>query len=272
MIKFKRFTVKLVDEGGNHIVLLFKNVPVEVMNSIRRIIIADVPTLAIDKVFIFRNDSAINDDMLAHRLGLIPLKTPKDKYKFSDEESGRSEYVSLSLTVEAKKNFVTVYSGDIKSSDRDVYPVSKEIEIVKLAPGEGIDIEMWAVLGRGRDHAKWSPVSVSVVRGLPIIKILKKCSDYECKKCVSACPRNILEIKNGELVVNNVYECTVCRLCEKECPDLINVKLDEKSSLLYVESIGQLEIDDILLQAFDILLDKLDNFMMSFNEVTCNGN
>src|SRR3989338_9050267 len=46
-------------------------------NAIRRSV-AEVPTLAINEVEIFKNDSAIYDEMLAHRLGLIPLKTPKN--------------------------------------------------------------------------------------------------------------------------------------------------------------------------------------------------
>lgn len=271
MSRAKRISVKLIEKGDNYIILLFKNVPVEVMNSIRRITIVEVPTLAIDKVFIFRNDSVINDEMLAHRLGLIPLKTPINKYKFQGEEGDKPDYVSLSLTVEAKKGFVTVYSGDIESSDKEVYPISKEIEIVKLAPGEGVDIEMWAVLGRGKDHAKWSPVSVSVVRGLPVIKVLKDCSsEDDCERCISACPKEILKIEDGKLVVTNLYECTVCKLCEKECPDYIRVDIDEKSSLLYLESIGQIEIKDILLFAFDILLDRVNEFIKSLEEVELN--
>jgi len=265
MSRGRGFSIKILDTSDDSVNILFKNVPVEIINSIRRISMSEVPTLAIDKVFIFRNDSVLNDQMLAHRLGLIPLKTPVDKYKYGDEE-GKPEYVSLSLTIEAKNGFRTVYAKDIKSNDKEVYPLYEDIEIVRLAPGEGLDIEMWAIMGTGREHAKWSPVTVCVVRGVPVIKILKEC-DSNCKKCVEACPKNILKVNNGKLTVTNLYLCTGCKLCEVECPDCIKVDIDERSSLFMMEIVGQLTIKTILTKSFDILISKIDDFLTKFNEV-----
>jgi len=264
-----RVRIKILELNNLSAKILFKNVPVEIMNSIRRIAIAEVPTLAIERVFIFRNDSILNDDMLAHRLGLIPLRTPVGKYKYGNDVD-KPEYVSLSLTAEAKDKFITVYSRDIKSSDKEVYPLYEDIEIVKLAPGEGIDVEMWAVMGVGRDHAKWSPVTVNVVRGVPKIKILKECGS-NCKRCVESCPKGIIKVSDGKLFIDNLYECTVCRLCEKECPEYIKVDIDENSSLLYIESVGQLSVTEIINESFNILLSKIDEFINKFNEVDMHG-
>ena len=266
------FKIEFIEESDNRITVLLRNVPVTIANSIRRAIISHVPTLAIERVFIFRNDSLMNDDMLAHRLGLIPLTTPLGKYALPEEASGeegsKPEYAELTLTIEAKDKPITVLSGDIKSKDPDVKPVSDDIEIVRLAPGQGIEAEMWAYMGRGKDHAKWSPVSVSVVRGLPVIKIKKTDCKKKCKKCVEACPKGVLAVKKGQLVVEDLYKCTTCGLCMEACPDIIKVSIDESSSILYLESIGQLRPIEIISLAFDEVIKKLDDFYSSLNEVS----
>ncbi len=270
-IQDKEPNIKILELNDTKAVILMENVPVTIANSLRRIIISDIPTLAIERVFIFRNDSLMNDDMLAHRLGLIPLKTPVGKYASSGEECEgdecKPEYVSLTLSAQAKDSTIVVLSSDIKTADPDVKPTSDEIEIVKLAPGQSIEVEMWAYMGRGRDHAKWSPVSVSVVRGVPVVEILNsKCKD-NCEKCVKACPKNLLYVENDKLMVHDVYKCTVCKLCEEACPENIKVDIDESSSILYFEAIGQLTPLEILTEAFNELLKKLDDFYSSFGEV-----
>jgi DNA-directed RNA polymerase subunit D len=264
-------SIELIEARDNRFMFLLKNVPVTVANSIRRAIISYVPTLAIDRVFIMRNDSLMNDDMLAHRLGLIPLTTPYGRYRLPEEECPegedcKPEYVSLTLSVEAVDEPITVYSSHIKSSDPDVKPIVDDIEIVRLGPGQGIEAEMWAYMGRGSQHAKWSPVSVAVVRGVPIIEILDPDCGRRCRKCVNACPKDVLDIVKGKLVVKDPYKCTTCKLCEEACPDIIKVDIDEGSSILYFESIGQLRPSEIINIAFDEVIKKIDEFRLSFEE------
>lgn len=263
--------VKVLELNDVKAVVLLENVPVTIANSLRRVILSDIPTLAIERVFIFRNDSLMNDDMLAHRLGLVPLKTPVGKYALPGEECEgddcRPEYASLSLSAEAKDSSLIVFPSYIKSTDPDVKPVSNDIEIVKLAPGQSIEVEMWAYMGKGRYHAKWSPVSVSVVRGVPIVEIIdSKCGD-DCEKCIKSCPKNLLYVEDDELKIKNIYKCTVCKLCEEACPNNIKVGIDEFSSILYFEAIGQLTPSEILSEAFDELVRRLDDFYKSFSEV-----
>ena len=54
-------------------------------NAVRRSV-AEVPTLAIDEVEIYKNDSPLYDEMLALRLGLVPLKTEKGNYTLMVKE------------------------------------------------------------------------------------------------------------------------------------------------------------------------------------------
>ncbi len=249
----KKPKVQIIENSDSSFKAILKNVPVEVANSIRRIIMSEVRTIAIDDVFIFRNDSVLNDDTLAHRLGLIPLKASRKKIDKLTGSEDEPDYITLILKVSAREEPVTVYSGDIKSRDRVVKPLSDKIELVKLAPGQAIEAELWARVGSGSEHAKWSPVSVAVVRGIPEI-----------------CPKHVFPVDGGKVSVDDALKCTLCMLCEKEYPEYVKVSIDESSSLIYFEPIGQLSNREIIEDAFNILIDKLKGFMSAFKEVEIN--
>ncbi len=262
MSEFSRdINVEVIEHSRDVLKIVLHNVPVKIANSIRRSVMSLVPTLAVDKVIIFKNDSIMNDDMLAHRLGLIPLRTSLDKIRELERNGGK---VSLLLSIESKNDVTTVKSSDIVSRDKDVEVLSGDIDIVKLGKGESIELEMEAVVGRGREHAKWSPVTVSVVRGLPVIDIKDPNCGEKCDDCVDACPKGVLANQGGKLVVVDRYSCTVCKLCEKACPDNISVDIDESSSLLYIESVGQLSVDEIIKAAFEELYRKFSELYDAF--------
>lgn len=259
--------IELIKRDDKDLILVIRGVPVHIMNSIRRAAIVDVPILAIDKVYIFENTSVMNDQLLAHRIGLIPLKTPLGKYRVKEECDCDGECpkcsVYLQLKAEAKDGEYIVKAGDIKCDDPDVYPLYPDIEIVKLSKGQKIELTMVARMGRGREHAKWSPVSVAVVRGEPIIKVISEKCDL-CAKCVDVCPKNVFKIKNNSLVIIDRYACTTCSLCVEVCPNnAIIVDIDENNSLTYLESIGQLEPLEILVNAFDEVINRLSDFVTS---------
>ncbi|MHA1861394.1 MAG: DNA-directed RNA polymerase subunit D, partial [Candidatus Ranarchaeia archaeon] len=77
--------LRILDKDEEQIRFILKDVDVAFANALRRTILTEVPALAIDEVVIVENSSALYDEILAHRLGLIPLKTdldtlgPKDK-------------------------------------------------------------------------------------------------------------------------------------------------------------------------------------------------
>jgi DNA-directed RNA polymerase subunit D len=136
------------------------------VNAIRRVIIEEVPTMAIHEVFIFENSSPMFDEILSHRLGLIPLRTPIGKYLPMDspecaEASSERCFTTLSLDVSAGEDPLTVYSRDLVCKDKDVYPVYGDIPITKLPPHGRLRLEAIARMGRGRMHAKWQPASLA---------------------------------------------------------------------------------------------------------------
>ena len=135
-------------------------------NGLRRIMISEIPVMAIDDVMILENNSVMYDEILAHRLGLIPVTTDPT-YNLPEDCSCKSELgcekcrASFSLEVEASDPAEVVYSSQLKPENSDVRPVSDKIPIVKLAQGQKIKLEAYARLGRGRSHAKWQSVSAA---------------------------------------------------------------------------------------------------------------
>ena len=125
--------------------------------------------MAIDDVVIQQNSSVLYDEILAHRLGLIPLSTDLKGYVLPQDCSCKTDLgcskcrVLLVLNAIATDEVKTIYSGDLRSEDDSVKPYVDNIPIVKLAPDHEIKLEAFAKLGKGRDHAKWQPVSVSTL-------------------------------------------------------------------------------------------------------------
>ncbi|MDC0209648.1 DNA-directed RNA polymerase subunit D [Nitrosopumilus sp.] len=149
-------SLDVITKDSEKIAIKLKGVPLQYANALRRVCLNGVPVFAIDTVDIIENTSVLPDEGLAHRLGLIPLKTDLSKYNESDKillvlDSGESEETRA------------VLSGELSSEDESVKPVSEKIPIVQLAPGQKIKIECYARLGRGTEHAKWNSSNISML-------------------------------------------------------------------------------------------------------------
>lgn len=140
-------------------------------NAIRRILISEVPTLAVELVEIYENESPLHDEFISHRIGLLPIDSNDvDNFNFCSECD--SEYLcekcSVSFACEVKndtENNITVSSADFVS-DNPKYQMlfnkkdGPTIPITKLAPGQSIKLTAIAMKGIGQEHQKWSPVTV----------------------------------------------------------------------------------------------------------------
>jgi len=258
--------------------MYIKDIPLHILNSIRRTMIADVPTMAIDTVVFTVNSTIFYDEYIAHRLGLVPLTSEAalEKYKPPEECREASErglftedcFVKLDLEGEnppGSNNIITLYSGDLRTSDPDVKPVYDKIPIAILSPGQKISLEAYARLGRGREHAKWSPVSVAAHKFIADIIIdYEKCRAPECTDCINVCPRNILVIDNDKVKVSpdKLFECSLCRVCEEACKyRAIKINWRKNEYILLVETTGALSPKRVLLEAVKVLESKLDNLM-----------
>jgi DNA-directed RNA polymerase subunit D len=163
-------SVNILEKADEKIVIKFNNVPRQYVNAIRRISISEVPTLAIDDVVILENSSVMHDEAIAHRLGLVPLLTNLSRFVMPHECDCKSTLgcskcrVLLVLDSEANEKTKVVTSGELVSEDEHIKPVSKDIPIITLAPGQKLKFEAYARLGIGRDHAKWQPTSAAIVK------------------------------------------------------------------------------------------------------------
>ena len=150
-------SIQVLTNDDKKISVKIKGISSHYANALRRICLNGVPVFAIDTVDIIENSSVLPDEGLAHTLGLIPLKTELGGI---DESNSK---VALVLDSEATENSKVVTSAELESKDQVVKPVSKQIPIIHLAPGQHIKLEAYARLGRGTEHSKWNSANVSVL-------------------------------------------------------------------------------------------------------------
>ena len=162
-------SLEVINQNENKISIRLKGIPIQYANALRRICLNGVPIFAIDTIEVLENTSIMPDEAIAHRLGLIPLKTDSKDIVISEEATDESDS-RVMLTLDSEENDVedkngtrTVFSNELKGEDSGVKPISDKIPIVTLAPGQKIKFQAYARLGRGTEHAKWNSANTSVL-------------------------------------------------------------------------------------------------------------
>lgn len=204
-------------------------------NAIRRSV-SEVQTLAIDEVEFFKNDSALYDEVLAHRLGLIPLKTEKSmnsktKIDFKLQKTGPC----------------TVYASDLKGAADIIYP---KIPITILGEGHQLELVTTAVLGSGLQHAKFVP-GLCYYRHITEVK-----SSPENDKIVSKSKGLIKAEKRGSRWVCDLNDVETDEITTRDKESIT----DTKELLIVIESYGNMPAKDILVKSIEALTDNLDEF------------
>lgn len=236
--------------------LVLSGVSVTFANALRRSIISEVPILAIDYVNIYDNTSVLFDEQLALRLGLIPLKNNKINTfpEDCDCKVGCSKCQTLlTLSAEGPK---MVYSEDMISTDPEVIIVDTRIPIVELKERHKVVVEAVARLGTGREHTKWQ-AGIAGYKNMPVITIGDRCD--LCGNCAEECPRNILSLGGEKVVVTDIIDCSLCRLCENICSTKsIKITEDPKSFVVTIETIGSMTADELVISAVETIKKKAD--------------
>ena len=238
----------------NSAVFLLKNSSASFVNALRRTIMMQVPTMAIDEVEFVKNSSALYDEMVAHRLGLVPLSTDLKTYTPLDKCDGvLSAKNSVKLWLKAKgPGYVT--ADQIQSKDPAVKPVLGKLPIVKLLDDQELEFEATAVLSRGVEHTKWSPAhcwhtkvaSVKVKQGHP------QFAEFKDKY-----PPQI--IKNGKIDEKKIEELNLFDAVDGVNNEIVTVTYAEKDFLLHVESHGQLNVKDVVVTALGRLKEQFES-------------
>lgn len=290
-----------------------------IANAFRRILLAEVPTLAIEKVYIQNNTSVIADEVLAHRLGLIPLcgsstglkwlkwyVAPNDDQNFKGMDRTDYNTVVLQLKATCKRSQQdpdehingNVYSSQIEwmpqgrqkqqFADGPIKPVTENILIAKMRPGQELDMTMHAHLGVGKDHAKFSPVATATYRLMPQITITQPILGADAIKFQSCFPPGVIDLErvtasdttsgspvyegregDEKAVVKDPFRDTVSRECLRHDEFKGKVKLGRQQDhfIFSVESTGQYPSDTLFLDAVDVLKYKAKRLLRAMDEM-----
>ncbi len=258
--------IEVKSKKDDEIIFIIRDANVPFVNAIRRAAMMSVPKLAIEDVNIIKNDSAMFDEVLAHRLGLTPLVSDLKSIEglVVGDDCDCDDYCSscsVSFTLKEKGPGV-VYSKDLVSSDPNIKPVYDTIPLVKLKENQEIELEAVAKLGFGKDHAKWMPTTVCAYKQYPKITFNKDVDpDYDC---ASKCPRGILKSDKRSKIIKvlDIENCSMCKSCVRACVnDYIQVGYEENNFIFKIETDGSMPPKEVLLKACDVLAAKTDDII-----------
>lgn len=256
--------------------LLISDTNPPMANALRRVLIADIPKLAIEDVEFhlgtiggeendkeYESAAPLFDEIIAHRLGMLPIPTDLELFEYRDEcdECGGEGCPNCTIIYSLnKKGPCTVYSGDlIPVGENDLRPVDDLIPIVKLDEDQALLMYATAELGTAKKHAKWQPTSGVAYKYYPEVEIDSKNCD-SCEECIEVCPVDILEMDGDELVVTDEEKCKICSACVEACEsDAIEVNGREDKFILTFETDGSLSTEQTLKKGLEVLQEKFSH-------------
>jgi len=233
------------------------------LNSLRRTLLSQVPKLAIDDVTIYDNTSALFDEMVAHRLGLLPVPTDLNQFVRRNECTTCNGEGCSNCTVLytlSKEGPCMVYSGDLTpAADQKFRIVDPKVPIVKLLEGQRVMLEAGAVLGTGAEHAKWQAVTAVGYTEFPVVKINGDLSQQALERVQRTAPPGALAVEGGSVrVLDPVKAVTFLRSLKELQPEApIEITYEPNRWILTVETDGSLSPVAALRRAVSILMEKL---------------
>ncbi|KAL3872987.1 hypothetical protein ACJMK2_036152 [Sinanodonta woodiana] len=301
--KFKmNFRIDVVRLAGDELEFDMVGIDAAIANAFRRILLSEVPTMAIEKVFIYNNTSIIQDEVLAHRLGLIPIKADPRMFEYRQEgeaglEGRETDTLEFQLKVKCTRNANTKEATDPDELYRDhkvttkhlkwipignqsqifkegdIRPVHDDILIAKLRPGQEIDIKIHCVKGIGKDHAKFSPVATASYRLLPEITLTRPIEGELAKKLQRCFSPGVIEIdsKNGKEYARVAHArrdtCSREVFRHDDLKDYVQLHKIRDHFIFSVESTGVLPPEVLVSEAIKVLKGKCRAFLHELKEV-----
>ncbi|TFK33811.1 DNA-directed RNA polymerase [Crucibulum laeve] len=290
--KFKKnLKVKVQRLSNRSIDFDLVGVDASIANAFRRIMIAEVPTVAIEHVYVWNNTSVIVDEVMAQRLGLVPLNVDPAlvsmKESPADTATDRNTIVfDLKLTCERNpsapkgstkpeelyinhellsKHLTWRPAGEQEEvfADNPPAPTNPDIVLGKLRPGQEIEMELHAVKGVGKDHAKFSPVATASYRLLPLITITSPIPPQHAEQFQKCFSPGVIRIdqRTQEVSVDpvGVRNDTVSRevLRHPEFADKVKLGRVRDWFLFNVESEGPYAPERLLTESVKVMREKI---------------
>ena len=232
----EEYDVEFVERGDREARFLVRGITPAFANGIRRAMVADVPTMAIDTVRFIENSSVMFDEQLALRLGLVPLTTPPEGEFVEDD------VVTLSIDVEGPR---TAYSGDLVSSDDLVQPADENVPIIELKDGQRLEVEADAVMRTGKEHAKHQGGTGVGYRHLQRVEVVGDLPEFEDQEAQIV--RGVIE-DDGELVPTSEFGHD---LTERYPGKEIRVEDVPETFVFHVETDGSFTVEELVSRAVD---------------------
>jgi len=253
---FKMEVTILDKKNSNRASFILSGINASYSNMLRRFMTEEVPVIAIEDVEFRKNNSILYDEIIAHRLGLLPLSTDLKTYNLTKEckcEGEGCARCSVKLTLKSKGPG-TVYASELKSKDPKVKPVFPEMPIVKLLKGQDLELEATATLGQGKRHTKWSPC---LAWYSPKSKITINNKNPKFEEFKDKYPPQIFN-ENNQIDKNLITEFNLIDAVEGINDDIVKVEYEENTYIFNIESWQQLSCKEIAVTAIDMFQKRLD--------------
>eukprot|EP00949_MAST-11_sp_MAST-11-sp1_P001210 g1210.t1 len=290
----KGLRTEILEMDDEHAVFELAGIDASIANALRRIMIAEVPTMAITEVNVKRNSSVMQDEVLVSRLGLIPLRV--DPNRFEERPANSRDFTDANTLVFNLKVMCTAKPGrvprkidtdydDLENGQvfssamtwvpqgrqgswfKDVRPVHEDILLTKLRPGQELDLELYAMKNSGSVHAKYSPVCTASYRQMPKVWLSEDVFDDRAARLNELMP-NVFDIQSTsdgrrKAVVRESRNCTMSKnfMAEEDLARAVHVERVPNHYIFSVETTGQISPAEIFTQALDILSAKCDRVL-----------
>jgi DNA-directed RNA polymerase subunit D len=250
-------------------VLSIKDINLYLLNSIRRIMLSELPKLAIEDVVIYDNTTTLFDEIISHRLGLVPLPTDPELLTFRDDcncDGKGCPNCTVRYTL-SKEGEGIVFSGDLQPSEASWRITEDLIPIVELFNDQRLILEVEAVLGQAKDHAKWQVVTAPGYYLYPTIQFNPK-NKKDVEDFVEELPDGLVTLKKDTLELSDISKLPIFEsYIDKENIDFIDIKRDINHVQFHFETDGSYTADKALLKSIDLFKEKLDAFSEMIDEL-----
>lgn len=240
-----KMNTTLLEKTDDQLTFVLSGSTVSFVNALRRIVLDSVPIMAVDTVEMRKNDSPLYDEMLAHRIGLVPLTTDLKAYKPRDVCSCAGEgcmSCEVKLTLK-KKGPCNVYASDFESSDPHVKAAYPEMLLVKLFDEQELDLVAVAALGGGKQHAKHS-AGYLTYRYVPTVKAKEGTDLAKIKDSLS-----VDIITGGKIDAKKVLMANMDHLSALFDSGDLMLEQSDTDFIITIESYGSLPPKEILQEA-----------------------
>jgi DNA-directed RNA polymerase subunit D len=277
-------TVKIQELQDRKARLFIEDATPYFVNSLRRVLVSEVPKMAIEDVIIYDNNSGLFDEIVAHRLGLLPVPTDLNLFKSRAECQGNREpgaaackgcpTCTIRYTL-SKEGPGTVFSRDLQPENPAHAIADPNIPIVELLKSQRLILEAEAIIGTGRDHAKWQVCSGVGYKYAPTVKIHQD-QVTNAEAIAKSCPVDVFDAKKGKLEVVNEPACILCMACVEKDAELqgkqpikreeegkspaLTIRGDASKFVFKFETDGSMKPQAALLKAVELMKLRLEEF------------